>query len=91
MPAHIRTVLSGIQLAIPIMQGGLPWGLGRGFICSSVGAPLIGEKSPCIWSANHRLKINHTSKTHPIYEPWPAIVANSRNANALTFLWMKLQ
>ena len=87
MPAHIRAALTGVQLAIPIVQGSSPWELGRVFTCSSIGVRRIGDRSHCISSANNGGRIDHRSKARsPV-----AVLAKSRSANAFRFLWMKLR
>ena len=48
MPAHIRTALTGVQLAIPIVAGRLALGAWQGISCSSIAARGAGAKSPCI-------------------------------------------
>jgi secondary thiamine-phosphate synthase enzyme len=47
MPAHLRTALTGVSLAIPVIGGRLQLGPGRGSICSSIAAARTGAKSPC--------------------------------------------
>jgi secondary thiamine-phosphate synthase enzyme len=60
MPAHIRTVLTGGQLAVPTLRGELALGTWQGFICSSTAARRIGERSPCISLANDAGRTDHT-------------------------------
>ena len=48
MPADIRTVMTGVQLSVPILTAGRPWEPGREPICSSIGARPMRGKSPCI-------------------------------------------
>jgi secondary thiamine-phosphate synthase enzyme len=60
MPAHIRTVLTGVQLAVPIVRGELALGTWQGSICSSTAARRISERSPCISLAYEAERTAHT-------------------------------
>jgi secondary thiamine-phosphate synthase enzyme len=87
MPAHIRTALIGVQLSIPIVEGGSPWELGKVFTCSSIGERRIGDRLPCILLVNDGGRTDHRSKARsPV-----AVLAKLRSGNAFRFLWMKLQ
>ena len=48
MPAHLRTALTGLQLAIPVKDGRLALGTWQGIIFSSIGGRPARGKSPCI-------------------------------------------
>jgi secondary thiamine-phosphate synthase enzyme len=54
MPAHIRTVLTGVQLSIPIVQGELALGTWQGTICLSTAVRRISARLPCISLASDR-------------------------------------
>jgi secondary thiamine-phosphate synthase enzyme len=41
MPAHIRTALTASSFRFRSCRVGLPWERGKGFICSSIGAPHV--------------------------------------------------
>jgi secondary thiamine-phosphate synthase enzyme len=87
MPAHIRTALIGVQLAIPIVQGELALGTWQGLYLFEHRRAPHRRQIALHLIGNDGGRIDHRSKARsPI-----AVLAKLRSANAFRFLWMKLQ
>ncbi len=54
MPAHLRTALTGVNLAVPIIHGALALGTWQGCIFSSIVAGRTGARSRCMRSGSKR-------------------------------------
>jgi secondary thiamine-phosphate synthase enzyme len=87
MPAHIRTALIGVQLAIPIVQWELALGTWQGIYLFEHRRAPHRRQIALHLIVNDGGRIGHRSKAR---SP-AAVLAKSRGANAFRFLWMKLQ
>jgi secondary thiamine-phosphate synthase enzyme len=87
MPAHIRTALIGVQLAIPIVEGELALGSWQGIYLFEHRRAPHRRQIALHLIGNEGGRIDHRSKARsPV-----AVLAKLRSANAFRFLWMKLQ
>ena len=87
MPAHIRTALIGVQLAIPIVQGELALGSWQGIYLYEHRRAPHRRQIALHLIGNEGGRIDHRSKARsPV-----AVLAKLLSANAFRFLWMKLQ